>query len=804
MLNYKNMMMGKKLQVSILMVLIPAFIILLLISSILANSVIKEIVLREVTQTAYRYGHMTQAQLEESLTMARALSQSFAAHKDQNTLSRNDLNITLKRILEDNPAILGVWSIWEPNALDGNDAGYVNAEGHDANGRYVGYWNRIGGIHLEACVDYDKESPQSDYYKKPLQSKKEVVMDPISYEIAGKNTMVVSLCAPIIGASGEVYGVTGIDLSMEYFQEMVGKIQPYPNSYSCLMSNNGAFVAHPSPDAVGKIIGDLDNAPQKEEMKSSVREGKEFMIEKKSYTSKNPSYQIFVPFPLGRSESFWSLGIVIDKAQISRYALKMIIVQAISYILVIFAMVILVIYVSKKLVAPIKHLVEIFKDLSEGEGDLRIRIPVQSADEVGQVGKYFNLFIEKLHDIVKGIIQINQSLVQQAKEMYQSSDILSTQAETLNLQVDNVSAASEEINTNINVIASGAEEASSNVQTVAETAHHMSEEVNTVAAAAEQTSANVNDVSKAVSNVAKNIDNTTESMHSILTGINNTAAAIEEMSVSIAEISRNTQHASVISTEADKEAKTAAESMIELRNIAQSIGKIVKVISDIADQTNMLALNATIEAASAGEAGKGFAVVANEVKELAKQTSVATEKISTDIDQVQSATIKAVEIIEKIAGIIQNINQTNTVIASSIEEQSITTNEISNAVGNVANETSQMEKYISDIDRNVKNVTKNMNEAGLAVNQIAQASTSSAKSANEVAVNSSEANQGVTEIARSIQQISVGMNEINGIVQKLADASQINNSTSNAINQNSKQLDQLTNQLNELIRRFKV
>lgn len=397
MLNFNNMLMGKKLQISIMVIIIPAFLILILISSLLANAVIKEIVLREVTQTAYRYAHSTQVELEESLTLARALAQSFAAQKENNTLSRPLINAILKNALTDNEKILGVWSIWEPNALDGNDQAHMNEPGADATGRFVPYWNRIGGIHIESCLDYDKESPQSDYYMRPFNDKKEVVMEPISYEIAGKNTMVVSLCVPIIGDDGKVYGVTGVDLSMEFFQEFVGKIQPYPNSYALLTSNNGSIVSHPSKDAIGKILGDIDNAPNKEFMKESVKTGKEFLVEKKSFLSKKASFQQFVPFKIGYSGSFWSLGIVIDKAQITRYASKMILVQMFMYLIVVALIIFAIMIISKKMIAPIKHLVEVFKDLSEGEGDLRHRIPLTSEDEVGQVSRYFNLFIDKLH-----------------------------------------------------------------------------------------------------------------------------------------------------------------------------------------------------------------------------------------------------------------------------------------------------------------------------------------------------------------------------------------------------------------------
>ena len=111
---------------------------------------------------------------------------------------------------------------------------------------------------------------------------------------------------------------------------------------------------------------------------------------------------------------------------------------------------------------------------------------------------------------------------------------------------------------------------------------------------------------------------------------------------------------------------------------------MVKVITSIAEQTNLLALNATIEAARAGEAGKGFAVVANEVKELAKETAKATEDISRKIDAIQGDTAEAVKAIKEIRGIIGQVNDIATTIASAVEEQTATTNEIGRNVAEAA------------------------------------------------------------------------------------------------------------------------
>jgi methyl-accepting chemotaxis protein len=123
------------------------------------------------------------------------------------------------------------------------------------------------------------------------------------------------------------------------------------------------------------------------------------------------------------------------------------------------------------------------------------------------------------------------------------------------------------------------------------------------------------------------------------------------------------------------------------------------VITSIAEQTNLLALNATIEAARAGEAGKGFAVVANEVKELAKQTAMATEEISGKIAAIQANTSGAVAAIGEISSIIGEISDIQTTIASAVEEQTATTNEISRNISEAARGSSEIAENIASVAR---------------------------------------------------------------------------------------------------------
>ena len=137
----------------------------------------------------------------------------------------------------------------------------------------------------------------------------------------------------------------------------------------------------------------------------------------------------------------------------------------------------------------------------------------------------------------------------------------------------------------------------------------------------------------------------------------------------------------------------------ELTRAAGRIGDVVKLITAIAEQTNLLALNATIEAARAGEAGRGFAVVASEVKSLASQTAKATDEISSHIAGMQGATQESVAAIKEIGGTIGQISDIASSIASAVEHQSAATQEIARSVQTVAQGTNEAAADIMEVNR---------------------------------------------------------------------------------------------------------
>ncbi len=607
-----------------------------------------------------------QLEMERAMDSARALAHGFSGLKESGAMpERESLGSMVRQAVLANPEFLGAWTVWEPDDLDGRDREYAGSKGHDETGRFIPYWNRVGGIHLEPCMAYE-DNTRTGYYTGPRSTGKEMFMEPVTYEIGGKDVTVVSACAPILHG-GRVVGVAGVDFSMEKMRGLVDGIELYQSGYGVLVSNTGGIVAHPLEALVGKNAADFFT----EETLGRIARGEEAREEVVSARSGKSTLFIFAPVPLGRSGVSWSLAVgvpfeeVLSKAVSLRNAGLLIGVITLAVILGAVHQI-----TGRVILRPIEAVAAGLNDIAEGEGDTTKRLGVSSADEIGRLAEAFNLFMEKLQKLLRAINRDAQTLDGASGSLVDLAASLAGGAGDTSEKSRSVAAATDEMNAGINSVAAAMEEASSNITMV--------------------------------------------------------ASATEEMSGTIGEIAGNTRKAGKVTRHAVTQVRGATGRMSELGAAALEIGKVTEAISEISEQTNLLALNATIEAARAGEAGKGFAVVASEIKALARQTADATDEIRERIEGVQTTVRGSTAEIREVAGVIEDVNEIVGTISAAVEQQSAATSEIaenilnaSRGVGEVGENMGRISRVSAEIAADVAHVSlaaENMNNGSSRVN----------------------------------------------------------------------------------------
>ncbi|MBT3925733.1 MAG: globin-coupled sensor protein [Rhodospirillaceae bacterium] len=221
------------------------------------------------------------------------------------------------------------------------------------------------------------------------------------------------------------------------------------------------------------------------------------------------------------------------------------------------------------------------------------------------------------------------------------------------------------------------------------------------------------------------------------TNVGIVAAAAAELAVSLQGVSEQVAESGKVTEAAVKEARHTNEEVGRLSDAAEKIGDVVSLISDIAGQTNLLALNATIEAARAGDAGKGFSVVASEVKNLANQTAKATEEITGQISQMQTATDNTVKAIQRIAETIEKVDEIGGAISMAVQDQNKATGE--------------MGRNITEANAGTEKVSSNMVGVKEAADQTASASGNVAEAAGGLSEQAELLNGAVDKFLRDIR-----------------------------------------------------
>jgi len=594
---------------------------------------------------------------------------------------RDQLIAIQHRMALANQDFLGVWTGWEPDAFDGDDATAAGSDGSTASGRFLPYWNRVGGLHLQAIV---ADPDAGAWYTASRDTGRITVQDPYTYDMQGAPVTMVSLTAPI-RPQAKAVGVAGIDLEAGFLQQLADSVELLGSRADVTLITHSGTIAAKSgaPEFTGKPLREL-YADAAEHLRR-LEQGRPFHLSDQGWL------RIFVPLSFAADGPVWCVNVSLPEAVIYTEA-RALALRCSLIGLASLAAAMLVLWAIAGMVArPVRETLVAVNRIAEG--DLQAQLTPRGRDEVAAVQQAINAMAARLAANIGEI----ESQVALARDK-------TVQAEQAMAEAEHARKDAERAR--------------------AEGLLHAVGRLESVVTGLSATSACI---ARQVQDIRQGTDVQKQRIAA-------TATAMEEMNATVLEVAHNAgsaaegslaardkamQGAAVVreSIEAmamvQARARALRDAMSQLDRQAQSIGAIMTVIDDIADQTNLLALNAAIEAARAGDAGRGFAVVADEVRKLAEKTMHATQEVGDSILAIQKVASDNIasmelavggldeaveraghsgEVLQAIVGGTDDSASRIQGIATAAEEQSAASDEIHRAIDEinaVAIETSQ-------------------------------------------------------------------------------------------------------------------
>jgi methyl-accepting chemotaxis protein len=606
--------LATKLLVALCGVISIALGILVFVVSRQSARVAEEQASQTAMQMAERHAQLINAELNTAILPVRTLAQAFVAQKAAGLANRRLADASLEKVLEDNPKLLGLWTVWEPNAFDGLDAKYVNTPGTDATGRYIPYWNRgAGHLELEPLVDY--ETPGAgDYYLLARESGNETLINPYVYTVAGKPMLLTSVAVPIV-IDGKVVGVVGADLSLEQIQKQVSEIAPFGTGYAVLVSNNGMFVAHPSAERRAK---QLDTSPAEALMKTALSSDSALSAHVHSEVLGTEAIQVVVPIRVGATRTPWALAVFapLDKVLAPAHALREFTIALGVFALLALGVAVLV--VIRRITRPLETISTVATRIANG--DLTGKLDYRSGDEIGILADAFRSMRDRLAQVISEVRDGAAALSSAASQVSTTSQSLASRTSEQAATFEEMTSSLEAMSTSIIKNA----DSSRRVETIAHKG----------AADAEQSSRAVAETVDAMKQIASSISVIEEiayqtnllalnaSIEAARAGTHGKGFAVVASEVrKLAEGSRSA--AKQIVTVASNSVKIAETSGQRLRELVPSIGTTSHLVRDVAATSHE-------QSSSVGQLNKAMLGL----NEVTQRNAVAAEELSGTAEEM--------------------------------------------------------------------------------------------------------------------------------------------------------------------------